>query len=340
MKVVVTGGTGFLGRHIVWRLASEGMDVVFTGRNRKSAEEVIRLSPAPVRWVPLEHGLENSSDRLSRAATVASAIIHCAALSSPWGEPAAFYNANVLSTAEAVAACQSTGIRRLVHISTPSLYFDFKNQLGIRECHPLPPPVNAYVRTKMLAETLVQKAFIPETVILRPRALFGPWDTTLMPRLLRVMKNGPIPLIHGGQALLDLTYISNAVDAVWRALTRTLPKPLCIYNVSNGSPLPLKDLLEKIATAFQLKLRTRHIPWFLANALATILETLSKLTHGSEPLLTRYGAGVLAFSQTLDISAISEDLGYSPQTSIEEGIRLHADWWKAHQSTPIFKQPT
>jgi nucleoside-diphosphate-sugar epimerase len=340
MKVVVTGGTGFLGRHTVWRLAAEGMEVAFTGRSRCAAEEVCRLSPAPVRWVPLDHGRDDSAATLSKEASGAGALIHCAALSSPWGGADAFHRANVLGTADVVAACEGRAIQRLVHVSTPGLYFDFKDQTGLREDHPLPPPVNEYARTKGIAETLVRTASIAETVVLRPRALFGPWDTTLVPRFLRVLSTGPVPLIRGGHALLDLTYISNAVDAIHLALTRPLRRPCCTYNVSNGTPLPFKQLLEMVAAAFDLRLRTRQIPWLLAKALATLAEATAQVTRGPEPLLTRYGAGVLAFSQTLDISAISTDLGYSPKTSIEAGLHLHAEWWRASQSTGTAGQST
>jgi nucleoside-diphosphate-sugar epimerase len=331
MKVVVTGGTGFLGRHTVWRLAAEGMEVVFTGRNRQAAAEVVGLSPAPVRWAELWHGRDDSAATLARAASGAGALVHCAALSAPWGDPATFHRANVLATVEVVAACASCGIPRLVHISTPGLYFDFKDRIGIREDHPLPEPANEYIRTKGIAETIVREAAIPETVILRPRALFGPWDATLMPRFLRVLSRGAVPLIHGGRALLDLTYISNAAGAIHSALTQKLPNHLCTYNLSNGTPLPFHELVEKVAAAFQLRRRTRRVPWLLAKALAAFSETSARLVHGREPPLTRYGAGILAFSQTLDIGAISRDLGYSPQVSIEQGLQIHAEWWRSHQ---------
>jgi nucleoside-diphosphate-sugar epimerase len=95
-----------------------------------------------------------------------------------------------------------------------------------------------------------------------------------------------------------------------------------------------------VAAAFELNLRTRQIPWLLAKAIATLAEGTALLTQGAEPLLTRYGAGILAFSQTLDISAISGDLGYSPNISIEEGLHLHAEWWRANQSAHTASQST
>ncbi|RYY73519.1 MAG: NAD(P)-dependent oxidoreductase [Gammaproteobacteria bacterium] len=330
MKILVTGGTGFLGRHIVWRLAELGHDIVFTGRDAQAAAQVSELARTPASWLALNHGHAESA--LVQAARGMDAIVHSAALSSPWGKYADFYEANVTGTEEVLSACIVNQIPRLIHISTPSLYFDFKDRLNINEQEPLPPPVNDYASTKGQAEQRVLSSKVPERVILRPRAIFGPWDNTLMPRILRVMKNGSIPLMRGGQALLDITYVENVVEAVVLALTKPISGNVKTYNVTNGEPQTLHSLLQQMASAFELPLRTRPLPWWLVSALAQTLEFTARKTHGREPKITRYGAGVLAFSQTLDISAIQEDLGYRPQLSIAEGMRRHALWY-ANQNT-------
>ena len=203
MKVVVTGGTGFVGRHLAWRLAGEGCEVVFCGRDPRAAEQVQRLAPAPMRFVALDHGSADAARQLSEAAAGAAALVHCAALSAPWGSAEAFRRANLDSTREVIQACRTREVGRLVHLSTPSLYFDFRDRLGIREDEPLPPPVNRYAQTKGEAEALLQAADVAPAVVLRPRAIFGPWDATLMPRMLRVMRRGAIPLMRGGRAELS-----------------------------------------------------------------------------------------------------------------------------------------
>lgn len=333
MKVVVTGGTGFLGRHLVWRLAKMGMEVIFTGRSAAAAEIVLWHTNNLVQWQPLEHGGPDAETILTRAAHKADVIIHCAALSAPWGRSEDFHRANVASTVEVLTACRESYVPRLIHISTPSLYFNFRDRLAIREDTPFPPAVNEYVRTKAKAETLILANPPLETVILRPRALFGPWDQTLMPRLLRVMKRGALPIMRGGRIQLDMTYIDNAVDAVWLAMTKPLPRPLVIYNVSNGEPQELLTVLEIMAREFALPLRTRRVPWPLIELLARGLEAGARLGKCKEPLLTRYSAGVLAFSQTLDINALRDELGYQPRVSIAEGIRRHAQWWREQQGS-------
>lgn len=333
MKIVVTGGTGFLGRHVVWRCAGEHCEVVFTGRNPVAAHDILHHAAGKVLWLPVDHGTNNAQTALMQAAQGADVVIHCAALSSPWGRWAEFHRANVASTAEVLAACHGLGISRLIHLSTPSLYFGFADRVNIREDAVCPPPANDYVRTKAEAERLIRANPPPQTVILRPRALFGPWDQTLTPRLLRMMAHGSLPLMRGGKALLDLTYIDNAVDAVWLAATRVLPRRLSTYNVSNGEPMALLQLLTLIAGEFGLPLRTRRLPWPLISLLARVLETAALLRGGKEPLFTRYTAGVLAFSQTLDIGALRNELGYVPRVSIEEGLRRHAHWWRQQGTT-------
>lgn len=332
MKVVVTGGTGFVGRHLVWRLAAQGMDVLFTGRSAAAAQQVLSLVPsaqqAQVRYAALDHADPSAGTQLQQLSAGAGAIIHCAALSSPWGAYADFYAANVQSTAQVIGAAKVNQTPRVVHISTPSVYFAYRDQLNVTELAPLPTPVNTYAATKRQAETLLLQAQLPELVMLRPRAVFGPWDQTLMPRLLRVMQQQGVPLMRGGKALLDVTCVANLADAVWLALTKPLPRAGAIYNVSNGEPQTVSALLAHMASAFELPLRTKALPWPLVRQVARLLEWRSRLSGGAEPAFTQYSAGVLAFSQTLDLSAIRQDLGYQPRQTVAQGLAEQAQWWK------------
>ena len=330
MKILVTGGTGFLGRHLVWRLAALGHQVIFTGRQAAAAKEVISLSPATVHWVPIQHGEANAIKLMIDATEGADAIVHTAALSSPWGKRDDFVKANVESTREVLAACEKNCIQRLVHISTPSVYFEFKDKLAVPENSPQPCPINDYVATKAEAEKLVLDSTIPQRIILRPKAIFGPWDQTLMPRILRVIKEGAVPLIRGGNAMLDVTYVDNLVDAILLSLAKELKNPVAIYNVTNGEPQKLTDLFNALSTEFRLPLKTKKLPWWLVKTLATVLEGWAKIVSGKEPKITCYGAGVLTFSQTLDISAIQKDLGYQPKIKFMDAIKEYSRWY-SHQ---------
>ena len=327
MKILVTGGTGFLGRHLVWRLAGQGHDVVFSGRDAGKAGEVVQRAARAVAFVPLAHGDAAAPAALAAAMCGVDAVVHCAALSSPWGRRAHFHAANVRSTEEVLAAMQSRGVARLVHISTPSLYFQFRDRLGVREDEPLPPPVNLYAETKREAERLVRAGPTP-AVILRPRGIFGAWDETLLPRLLRLLRRKRFPLFNGGDALIELTYVDNVVDAIVLALA--LPgSPESTFNVSNGQPQRAGDLFEQLARGFGLPWRPRHVPLATGLALACACELAGRVARGWEPPLTRYSVGTVAYSQTLDLRRSREQLGYVPRIDIAEGIRRTTAWMQA-----------
>ncbi|WP_233836557.1 NAD-dependent epimerase/dehydratase family protein [Paraburkholderia sp. ZP32-5] len=334
MRILVTGGTGFLGRHVVWRLNAAGHDVVFTGRNQQHAATVIagaKRADHETRFVELEHGGAQSRETMLEAAAGAEAAVHCAALSSPWGRPEAFHKANIASTQEVVDACRARGVSRLVHISTPSLYFDFRDRIGIREDEPLPSPVNDYARTKGIAEQQVMQSSLDSVVALRPRAIIGPYDATLLPRLLRVARVSRLPLMRGGNALIDLTYVDNVIDAIEAALSADLRR--AVINISNGEPMPVRTLFAMLADAFNIELRVRRVPYCVADAAATLLEWAASFRQDWEPPVTRYSVGLLAWSQTLDLTRARDLLGYIPQVTLADGIRRTAAWVNQSEQT-------
>jgi nucleoside-diphosphate-sugar epimerase len=253
-------------------------------------------------------------------------------LSSPWGRPAEFDEANVLATRAVVRAAGGAGVTRLIHVSTPSLYFGFHDRLDIPEdAPPADPPPNLYAASKLAAESEVGTAAAAglATVILRPRAIFGPGDTVLFPRLLRVARRGRFPLIGRGDPWLDATYVDNVVDAL---LLAARAPDSCVgrtYNITNGEPWRREALLRAMFDACGLEVRWRRLPRGPVMAAAGALEVISRLaTRGRwEPPLTRYTAGVLAYSQTLDLTAARRDLGYSPRVGMAQGIAHFARWW-------------
>jgi nucleoside-diphosphate-sugar epimerase len=329
MRIVVTGGTGFLGRHVVWRLATRGHDVAFTGRNSRAAATVKALAGGDVDFLDLDHGSEAARSRLSAICRGADAIVHCAALASPWGHRRSFERSNVTAVEEVLAASRERDVGKLVHISSPSIYFDFTDRLQVREDAPLPSPVNEYARTKRAAEELVLAARLPHSIILRPRAIFGPWDNALLPRLLRLIRLGHVPLLRGGRALIDLTYVDNVVDAVEAALALPFNRAgaAAIFNITNAEPVEIGDLFARVSAAFDLPLNAAQRPYFAADLAARLLETIARLVPGWEPPFTRYSLGTIAFSQTLDLSRARLLLDYRPRVSLDEGIRRTSHWW-------------
>lgn len=209
MKIIVTGATGFLGKKVAERLKREGHQPIAVGRNHTAGQQLIN---AGVPFIPTDLSNLSQTLRVFSDCGNVDAVIHCAALSSPWGKYADFYDANVKGTDHLIKACRLCTIQRFIHISTPSLYFNYESRLLIKESDALPSTmVNSYAATKKIAEEIVLGSNVP-SVILRPRGIFGPGDTALFPRLLRSLSR--LPLIEGGNAWMDITYVDNVVDAI------------------------------------------------------------------------------------------------------------------------------
>lgn len=328
MALLVTGATGFLGARICALARAEGEPVIALGRNREAGARLEALG-CEFRAVDLEEAAPTRE-----AFAGATAVVHAAALSSPWGEPRAFERANVEATEHVLAAMRAHGVRRLAHVSTPSVYFAFRDRHGIAESEPLPARfANEYARTKAEAEARVRAAVEAGThdaVILRPRGIFGPGDTALMPRLLRVAERLPrFPLFGGGEQLVDLTYVDNVADACRLALAHAEARRGGVYNVTNGEPVALGPTVGAVFARLGVPFRPLPLPRGLGLWAAGRLEARAERAPGRpEPPLTRYTVGVLSHAQTLDISAARRDLGYRPAVSMAEGIERFARWWE------------
>lgn len=326
MKALVTGATGFLGRALALRLHARGAQVTVLGRNPASLAELERKGLRPVR-ADLADGAA-----VREACQGQELVFHAGALSSAWGPADEFFRANVLGTRHVIAGCEAARVRRLVHVSTPSIYFGFKSRLNVREDAPLPArSVNEYARTKLLAETEVDRAFergLP-VVSIRPRAIFGEGDNAILPRLISRLQTGRLRVIGDGQNITDLTYVENVVDAL--LLCAEAPETVLgrKYNITNGQPLPLWGLIRQVCDALGYEFPRRSLSFRAAMRLAGALETVCRVLPGQpEPLLTRYMVGVLAKSTTLDISAARRDLGYEPRIPVEEGFQRFVRWWR------------
>jgi nucleoside-diphosphate-sugar epimerase len=325
MRVLVSGASGFIGSHVAMHLAATGHDVLALGRDRA------RLAPAQRAGCRILT-LDLASDDLAGAVQGQSAIIHCAARASPWGRPEEFHRDNVVATERLLAAAADTGsIRRFVHLSSPSIYFRFRDERDLGE--EFQPPqrwATSYAKTKWQSECIVRKFQALSPIILRPRAVFGPGDRTIVPRLIAVAERGFFPLPSGGDAWTDITYIDNVVSAVVAALQAPAGLGGRAFNITNDEHVQIRDLLARLFGALEIRPRMVPMPRAVLLALARISELLSRnFGAGREPRITLYGAGLLSFSQTLSIEAARRDLAYAPAVSLDDGIQRFAGWWRA-----------
>lgn len=324
-RVLVTGGTGFLGQRLALRLVEEGYTVSAIGRNTHVGHQLERMG---VRFIPLEL---SDAKRIKEICHGQDTVFHCAALSAPWGAYADFYASNVIGTRHVVQGCVSGGAR-LVHVSTPSIYWSWRDRLNIKETDPLPSKqATAYSATKLLAEREVDQAVEGaglRAITLRPRAIYGPGDRAILPRLIEANRGGYMPLIRGGQSMLDVTYVDNVVDALLLAAEADPAALGSKYNITNGEPRLLSDLLARLFALLGMPFRPIPLAYPIASAAAGMLELKARwFARGMEPKLTRYTVGLIGRSQTLDITAAREMLGYKPRISTEEGMKRFAEAW-------------
>lgn len=318
-SVLVTGATGFLGGALARRLASLGANVTATGRNANMGNA---LEAVGIRFVRAELNNEVEMIALCKGQDL---VFHSGALSSPWGKYQDFYDANVLGTQYIARGCLTHDVARLVHVSTPSLYFYHNDKLDVKETDVLPPKkVNHYAETKFLAEELLKKTRQEEGlrfIAIRPRAIYGVGDNAIFPRLITALRAGRLPIVGNGDNLVDLTYVENVVDALLCCAEADEAHLGKFYNITNDEPVKLWETIHFICESLNIPAPTRNVPFSRLFKIAGVLEWVFRtLPLGKEPPLTQYGVGVLGNSQTLNIEAAKRDLGYMPKITTREGI--------------------
>ena len=323
-KVLVTGATGFLGGAVCAHLrASGGWDVTATGRDREKGARI-----AADRFVAADLAEPGAAAGLAAGH---EGIIHCAALAAPWGRKADFERANVAATAALLDAAVGAGVRRFVHVSTPSIYAAYSDREDLTENSPLPPrPISEYARTKLAAERLVLAARNRlEVVVLRPRALVGVGDTVLLPRLARAASTGRLRRIGGGRVRTDLTCIENAALACRLALETGADRVGGeAFNITNGEPMPLWNALGQFLQAAGLPTPRGRVPFMAAWTAAALAEAWADHISGKEPVITRHGVGVLSFSHTFDIGKARRLLDYAPTVPLADNLERAGRWWR------------
>lgn len=332
MKIIITGATGFLGLHAVKHFCQQNHTVYGLGRNRQKGK-MIEEHGGHFIACSLEDQSILTDEQLASVFKDADVVIHSAALSSPWGKKEQFYQTNVIGTKHILELSVKYGIQRFIHISTPSLYFKFRDEINIPETTVLGAPFpSLYTESKYQAELLVdqyKKEHGLFTITLRPRGIFGPGDESLIPRLIKVAKANGLPTIGDGKNLIDLTYVMNVVHAMECAINARSEFNGEKYNVTNGEAVVLWDVLSNILKNLNLKKSDKKIPYKVAYSFAFAMEIIHKyLLNNKEPKLTRYTVGLLAKTQTLSIEKIKRDLGYSPRTNMETAIKLAIEDFK------------
>jgi nucleoside-diphosphate-sugar epimerase len=329
MKILVTGASGFIGGRFARFALEQGFSVRVNGRR---AEGVAHLVSRGAQYI---QGDLSNADLVNVICQDVDAVVHCAGAVGVWGRRQDFMQGNVLVTENIVEACLKQKVRRLVHLSSPSIYFDGQSHLGIREEQVPRRFNNHYAATKYLAEQKVFGAqeFGLEVIALRPRFVTGAGDTSIFPRLLNMQRSGRLSIVGNGLNKVDFTSMHNLNEALLASLLAQGSALGQAYNISNGTPVPVWDAVNYVMRRMQLPQVTRYRSFGLAHSVAAINEGACLLWPGRpEPTLTRLGMQVMSRDFTLDISRARQYLNYEPRVSLWAALDEFCDWWQAQQN--------
>jgi nucleoside-diphosphate-sugar epimerase len=325
--VLVTGGGGFLGQAVVLRLLARGVAVRVFARGAYP-----RLEAAGCTVVRGDLG---DADALRSATEGCDTVFHVAARAGVWGPADAFEATNVRGTRNVLDACRATGVRRLVHTSSPSVTFDGTDQIDVGEA-PYPTTWLAdYPRTKARAEqdVLAAASATLHVVALRPHLIYGPGDPHLLPRLLVRARAGRLRIVGDGSNRVSLTYVDNAAaahlaaaDALTRDGARS-PAQGRAFFVNDPETVVLWAWLNRLFAELGIPTVTRRVPAGVAVAVGAACETLWRvLAREDEPPMTRFVARQLSTHHTYDLSPARDAFAYAPEVDGEEAFARTVAW--------------
>jgi nucleoside-diphosphate-sugar epimerase len=314
-RIFVTGASGFIGGAVARRLSADH-EVLAMSRSERSDEIIRTLGATPIRC-----DLESLTPGELPAC---DAVVHCAAYVEPWGTRDEYWRANVEGSDRVLAASRAAGARRFVHISTEAVLWRGQHLRDIDETHPYPrsTPI-LYSETKAAAEQRVLAANDAgkfDVIVLRPRFVWGPGDTTLVPAAREMVEKGAFVWLDRGRARTSTTHIYNLVHAVMLALERGRGGE--VYFVTDGSVTDFKSFLVPLLRAHGVELPDRSLPSWLARPVAALVEGIWRgLRLRSAPPLTRHAVGLLSCECTLRDDKARKELGYEPVIDVQEGLR-------------------
>ena len=322
MRILVTGGGGFLGQALCRGLVERGHQVLSFNRGHYPA--LAALGVGQIR------GDLADAHAVSHAVAGVDAVLHNAAKAGAWGSHESYFQANVVGTRNVIAACQAHGVGRLVYTSTPSVTHRATNPVEGLGADQVPYGEDfraPYAATKTIAEQEVLAANSPAlaTVALRPRLIWGPGDLQLVPRLAERARQGRLRIVGDGRNKVDTTFIDNAAQAHFDAFEHLGPGAACAgkaYFISNGEPLEMEVLLNKLLAAVGAPQVHRHISFKAAYRVGALCEKAWPwLRLPGEPPITRFLAEQLCTPHWYSMEPARRDFGYVPQVDIEEGLR-------------------
>jgi nucleoside-diphosphate-sugar epimerase len=314
VRVLVTGASGFLGSAVAGALVAAGHEV-----------RTLQRRPSGVAGADDILGSVTDPDVTARAVADVEGVIHLAAKVSLAGDPREFETVNVGGSRTLLDAAEAAGVSRFVFVSSPSVAHAGVALAGVGAEPASPEHARGdYARTKAAAEVLALGRDTAEMAVIavRPHLVWGPGDPQLVARIVARARAGRLPLLSGGTALVDSTYIDNAASGIVAALDRAEVAHGRAFVLTNGEPRAVGDLLAGICLASGVRPPRWSVPAGLAKAAGSIVERVWAIRPGEdEPPMTRFLAEQLSTAHWFDQRETREALAWRPTVSIDEGLR-------------------
>jgi nucleoside-diphosphate-sugar epimerase len=322
-EILVTGGNGFVGRHLVAALTSRGDQV-----------RVLALTTDDTTWLQ-RHGVAVYRGDICSPTTITpavhgvDAVLHLAAMSDIWRPLSEYRAVNVAGTVNVCRAALTAGVTRLVHMSSSSVYGCGTRQPA-DESFPLRPFRDPYPMSKAEADLAVQRMIAGEglpAVIVRPDQIFGPGDRLHFGRMADRLRSGIGVVIGSGNNRLPLVYVDDLVAGLLLALDHPAAAGR-VYNITNDGPLTQLELLTSIAAEIGARPPRWHVPYSVLYAAGGAAERMARLRGGSaRPPVTRFGVAFYGSDWRNSIARIRRELGCTPMVPLREAVRRTASWY-------------
>jgi nucleoside-diphosphate-sugar epimerase len=335
MDVLITGGNGLLGHHLVSAL-----------RERGDCVRVLALPGEETSWleqqgVAVHRGDIRQPETLKGPMSGTHAVLHLAGMMGVWRPMEDYHAVNVTGTVNVCRAALSEGVGRLVHVSSWTVY---GMALGrpAREDFLLRPFHEPYAVTKAAGDRAVQRMIAERhlpAVIIRPGTFFGPGDRLHFGRLADRLRAGKGVIVGPGDNALPFVYVTDVVQGLLLALEHAHAVGHA-FNISNDRPLTQQELLEAIASETGASPPHVHLPYRPLYTAGYLAERLAMATGSNkQPIVTRLGVKLFGTDNRHAIDKARRELGYHPRVDLREGIRLAARWYLAQGQRDVPSEP-
>ncbi len=313
----VTGGSGFVGRNLIRALRARGDAVRALARSAESIEVMSSMGAVAVR------GDLDSAAVLREGMRGCDWVFHAAAHTQEWGPRELFDRVTVDGTRNVITAAKAAGVRRLIHVSSEAALLDGSPMVRVNETRPLPArPFQYYPASKTASEALVRAANGTEleTVVVRPRLIWGAGDTSLLPQLMEGVKRGRFKWIAGGRHLTSTCHVANVVEGLLLAAEKGRAGE--VYFLTDGEPVKFREFLTRMLATQDVHVGDGSLPRGLARALAAVCEALWRaLPLPGKPPVTRMVVYLFGEEVTVSDAKARRELGYRGRMSIDDGLK-------------------